>query len=282
MAIGIDQNGGGGGGGTIAGTIASGQVAYGSAANTISGDASFTYDSTNHWLKVGSSTGTIDAPLHVRANSSEVVRMETGTTFPVYMQGKNFLADDIGRVEFATVSNRGGVLDFSTKPADNVQATASAKRMRLNASGNLGLGNINQINERLSVSSHTGFSNSAFNFATAGVATTNNTQTVLWSKTLDDEFAFYFTVKVLARRTDSGTENGRFARDFMVYRGGGGSATLGATVVTPYVDELYNGTGWNVTIDALTNDVRILVTGENAKTIIWVARIEYQAAFSEF
>lgn len=38
---------GGGGGGTIGGSIASPQVAYGSGVNTITGDVTFTFDSTN-------------------------------------------------------------------------------------------------------------------------------------------------------------------------------------------------------------------------------------------
>jgi hypothetical protein len=52
-----DQLGGGGGGGTISGTIAAGQVAFGTAANTIGGSADLTWDGTN--LFFGNSDGIV-------------------------------------------------------------------------------------------------------------------------------------------------------------------------------------------------------------------------------
>ena len=42
----------GGGGGTISGSISSGQVAYGTAVDTIGGESTFTYDSANNVLSV--------------------------------------------------------------------------------------------------------------------------------------------------------------------------------------------------------------------------------------
>jgi hypothetical protein len=50
------QSSGGGGGGTISGTIADTQVAYGTAADTIGGDANFTWDSSRQLLEVTYST----------------------------------------------------------------------------------------------------------------------------------------------------------------------------------------------------------------------------------
>lgn len=128
----------------------------------------------------------------------------------------------------------------------------------------------------VAIKTHAAFAGSAENLYTAAATTTNNTITTLYSLTLSDNTVYYYSVDITARRSDSGTENGRFTRNFLVYRQSAGTATLGATIVVPWTDEQLTMTG-SITIDTNTNDVRVRVTGENAKTIQWVASVRYQA-----
>jgi len=276
----------GGGGGGIAGAITAGQVAYGdTVANSIAGDSAFRFNPATKWVKIGSATGTIDAPCHIRSNGSEQLRLETGTTFPLHMRGKNAIADEIGKIEFSTGNKngigRGGFVNIYTKVADNTQGTASTKRIVIDPDGWVGVGVLNTIWDLLSLkTAPTGFLTSAKNFTTAQVATTDDTITNLYTKTLTDGYVYNMTVTITARRTDGGAvENGTFTRQFKVYRDGGG-ATLG-TVVTPWADDQLTMAA-TITVDTSGNDLRVRVTGEVAKSFAWFADVVYNTVFSEF
>lgn len=126
------------------------------------------------------------------------------------------------------------------------------------------------------IKKHNNFAGSGKYETTAAVETDDNTITNLYTKTLSDNTVYYYHIDIVARRSDSGTENGRFTREFLVYRQGAGAATLGASTVTPWTDEQLTMAG-TITVDVNVNDIRVRVTGENTKTIQWAATIRYQA-----
>lgn len=64
---------GGGGGGSIGGTIAAGQIAYGSAVNTIAGDGNLGWDSVGLNLKLGETSGGASISLYAPATGFRVV-----------------------------------------------------------------------------------------------------------------------------------------------------------------------------------------------------------------
>lgn len=78
-------------GGTIGGTIASGQVAYGSGADTIAGESALQYDATNNRLSLGATSSYADF---------NVERAHTGTTFGVVAN-----TNSAGRAGFYSTNN---------------------------------------------------------------------------------------------------------------------------------------------------------------------------------
>lgn len=135
------SNGGsGGGGGGITGTGIANQVTFWTGAATVGGDTAFLFDPITKRLKIGSALGTIDATLHVRTNSQEGIRLEGGTSFPIYFRCKNASVDNIFRVQGASVASRGGVVDVYTKPADNNQNGADVFALRIDQNQRLILG----------------------------------------------------------------------------------------------------------------------------------------------
>ena len=106
----------------------------------------------------------------------------------------------------------------------------------------------------------------------AAVQTTDATATTLWSETLADNTVHVIDVFVVARRTDAaGRWSGR--RRVTVYREAAGSATLEGSVETIGTD-VANGIAPTVTLDVSSNDIRLRVTGEAAKTINWRAQVD--------
>lgn len=414
----VGSGGGGGSGGGISGTISAGQVAYASTTDTIAGSNTLQYDSTNGYFGRVSS-GAPAAPLHAKGAGSEMLRLETTTTFPVYIGFKSGTADNLSRVVGESTSSNGGELSFYTKPADGNSAGSAVKTVKIDKAGNLIVGDTNSVtgaaansliigrnnslnqgdfpagaigdgnaigyawtfaagygntvnyqssialgqgnsiinvsrasvalgennsidgasravalgyNNALSNSalfgigtscvisgtragaigyamtvsgndsvglnlsttaatlsedntfgifggkellkSHANYPNSGSNRETAAVTTTNDAVTTLWSKTLNDATVYRMYVGIVARRSDSGTENGIFERVFKVYRQGAG-AVLG-TVTTPWADDQTTMAGL-ITIDVSSNDIRVRVTGEAAKTFEWAGEIKYQA-----
>ncbi len=270
--------------GALSGSVGSQAVAFGCDTNTLCGDSAFTFDSTTKWLKIGSSLGTKDAPLHLRTNTSKAFLLEAGTTFPISLNAKNVLVDDIGKIQFSqTTKNgqtRGGKITIATKVADSLQNTASTDNIVIDPDGWVGIGVTNTVWDVLSIKKDkTGFLTSAKNFSTAQVLTTDATPTELYTKTLADGYVYNMFVTITARRSDSGVENATFSRQFKVYRDGGG-ATLGA-VRTPWADDQLTMAG-AITVDTSGNDLRVRVTGEAGKEIVWFADIVYNTVFSQF
>lgn len=110
------------------------------------------------------------------------------------------------------------------------------------------------------------------------VQTTDATVTTLYSLGLLANTVYQFDVRVVARRSDAGTENGIFWRRFLAYRAAGG-AVLG-TVSTPVADEQTTLAGAvGVDTDG-ASAVRVRVTGEAAKTVQWAALVSFVAVGS--
>lgn len=131
------------------------------------------------------------------------------------------------------------------------------------------------------------FQHAAGNFAVAGdaktgqyvakVSTANNTQTELLVNggqrlVLANDSTWKFDIHVVARRTDADNESAAYTFEGCIDRNGSAATTaLVGTVLSTVVAE--DTVAWDVAVDADTTNgaLRIRVTGENAKTIRWVA-----------
>lgn len=259
----------GSGGGGSSTTIDYQNVAYATATNTLGGDAAFKFDPSTKFLKIGSSIGTNDAPLHVRANASKIMVLQGGSTFPFYLSTRNALADEMSRIDFRTDSGRGGEISFWMKPSDATSGSTPVKKVKIDANGYLGLGVVNTIPEILSYKnvSATNFTNSGTGFFNGGVETIDVATTTLFSRTLNDNFTHNFDFKILVRRDDGGfTQNASWHYEVVAYRSGGGAvlastSTLGvpwALGITDVPDVYVSG-----------NDLKVDVHGEAGKTLDW-------------
>ena len=100
------------------------------------------------------------------------------------------------------------------------------------------------------------------------LSTTDATQTTIWSKTLTQGKAYTVKATVTARQGDI-TDNASFTIMGFAKRATGGGAATGTPVIVS--DKSAGATAWAATLTVSSNDLRISVTGENAKTIIWKA-----------
>lgn len=118
------SGGGGGGGGSIGGSIAATQIAFGSGANTIAGDALFTFDSTGHAESIGSTNpdipgGQVNNPDDVFVRLlSQTDTSATSTAAPVMGYGY----DPSGLTSFGGIFNAYSV---TTGTATGIQPTAT-------------------------------------------------------------------------------------------------------------------------------------------------------------
>lgn len=109
--------------------------------------------------------------------------------------------------------------------------------------------------------------NNFHDFQDTTTTTTNNTATTVWTWTVPaDNWEGFITARVMCRRSDSGTEYGRFHWDFLVSRESG-SATVrdSAAVVADYVSTL----SASIAMVASGANVLLQVTGETGKTLKW-------------
>jgi len=271
----LQKPGSGSGGGTIGGSITAGQVAVGdTTANTIIGYNTLYFANTTTRLGVG--TNSPQTSLHVKTNASELLRLETGTTFGTSITFKNFLADEMAKITASTVINRGGVLDFYTKPADNVQATPSVRRMRIDSVGNVGLNLTTSTVPAtfcFKTPTTTSYSGAYTGFDNYFVETVDAVVGNLATIPLDDSYIYFFTVSIIVRRNDGGfTQNASFNRTFKAYRNGGG-AVIGILDTIGTDDP--TGIGTVPAFSSSGNNVSIDVTGEAGKTLDWMANVMY-------
>lgn len=99
----------GGGGGTIAGTIAAGQVAFGTAANTIGGTNNLFYDSSNQRLGIGTNTPLNNLHISQNANGSVYARISNISNGIAALSGFYITNNlNIGSAFYVTSSNYTG------------------------------------------------------------------------------------------------------------------------------------------------------------------------------
>lgn len=111
--------------------------------------------------------------------------------------------------------------------------------------------------------------------------TTNATQTALYldgatasaRATIASDTTWLFEIFVVARRTDADNESAGYKFQGVIDNNAGTTALVGVVIKTVVAEDT---AAWDVTVEADdTNDALVVkVTGETAKTINWVARIE--------
>lgn len=81
----------------------------------------------------------------------------------------------------------------------------------------------------------------------------------------------YFDIKVVARRTDSGTESASYTLQGCIADYSSTTAIVGSVIKTIIAED---DATWDVDVTAATNILKITATGASAKTIQWVARVD--------
>jgi hypothetical protein len=102
---------------------------------------------------------------------------------------------------------------------------------------------------------------------------TADTQTI-WSKTLNDEEAIIVTAWISFKQATT-ARRGMYAVRALVYRDGGGSATIQGSVQDIHT-AVETDAGYDGTITVSSNDVRVSVTNGFAVSTRWIAKIDYQ------
>lgn len=104
------------------------------------------------------------------------------------------------------------------------------------------------------------------------VTTTDATQTTVDSFTIDDEETYLIQVSIVATESGGGNRGGAI-KSALVYRTGGGSATIQGAVET----NIARGSdgAWLLDITVSGNDVRASVTGVAATTITWKCSMQF-------
>lgn len=126
-----------------------------------------------------------------------------------------------------------------------------------------------------SLKAHAAFAGSDEITTTAAVQTTNATQTTIYSQTLSDNTLYRVQVAVIGRDA-AGTERALYGKVVLVYRQGGGGATIQGAVQDVHPD-VETSAGLDATFTVNSNDVRASVTGLASTTINWVATLFIQA-----
>lgn len=104
------------------------------------------------------------------------------------------------------------------------------------------------------------------------VQTTDATQTVIDSFTLDDEETYMVQINVVGTKTDGSDRCGAI-KSAVLYRDGGGNATLQGNVATMLAE--FSDSNWAIDITVSGNDVRAEVTGLAATTINWKCSMQF-------
>lgn len=93
--------------------------------------------------------------------------------------------------------------------------------------------------------------------------------------TLPDDATWTFRVTVTGHRTDLGNGHAGYTAAGVIYRGAGPATTfIQGSVNKVVLAESTPSWDINISADSTNGSLRILVTGENAKTIRWVALVE--------
>lgn len=92
---------------------------------------------------------------------------------------------------------------------------------------------------------------------------------------LPDDSTWTFRITVTAHRTDLGNGHAGYTAQGVIYRGAGAaSVAIQGSINKTVLAESNPSWDININADTTNGSLRILVTGENAKTIRWVALVE--------
>lgn len=133
----------------------------------------------------------------------------------------------------------------------------------------LRLASVNSL--RTKTKTHSAYAGSESVRATGAVRTTDATVTTLFTYTIADNHLGWIEATIVGR-DEAGTHRALYRRAVRIHRQGAG-AVIG-TVQTPYTDE--SSAGWDATIDASGNDIRVRVTGAAGVNISWVCTVQHQ------
>ncbi len=106
------------------------------------------------------------------------------------------------------------------------------------------------------------------------VTTTDNTQTVLDTVTLDENSAYLFTAEIIGEVVDHSVVLGSII-ECTAKRVTDGSAVIVGSVSDTHTGKDSGAASWSVTFTVSGNDLRISVTGGNAVTVNWEADLNY-------
>lgn len=89
---------------------------------------------------------------------------------------------------------------------------------------------------------------------------------------LQNNSTISFSARIVARRTDADGENDAWELKGLIHR----DANAASTTLDALQENHIGSTAWSVGVDADTTNgsLRVRVTGENAKTLRWIAAIE--------
>lgn len=187
---------GGGGGGTIGGSIATGQVAFGTAANTIGGTNNLFWDSVNERLGIGTNTPTNILDLSRSQNNPTAINITNATSNTNARAGVSLISNT-GNGQFSfqkystlhtaykIISASDGSLyndtagsisilnDFATGNIKFSAGGSATAQMTLFSTGNLSLGTTTDIGQRLFVSGNTIMRSSGNTFGVTALAVQN-------------------------------------------------------------------------------------------------------------
>ncbi len=103
------------------------------------------------------------------------------------------------------------------------------------------------------------------------ISTTDATVTTIATIPIPDDTAVWIETNILARRTDV-AGRGKWKRGALVYREGGGGATMEGGVWTPLTIKSAIPSVWDVDIIVSGNNALIQVTGAAAQSLDWTSR----------
>jgi hypothetical protein len=129
--------------------------------------------------------------------------------------------------------------------------------------------------KRLWLKEHSGFAGSERKTTTNAVQTTNATPATILTLALSDNTVYTLIAEVLARDA-AGVERAMYAKKALVYRQGGGAATLQGSVQSLHTD-VETTAGLDVSISVSSNDALVQVTGLGSTTINWAGTFIVQA-----
>jgi hypothetical protein len=296
--------GGGGGGGTISGSIAAGQVAFGTALNTIGGENNLFWDSTNDRLGIGTNTPNEPLTISTNLNLPNGVRV-TNSNIGNSARSQISIINDSGNQGNLSIWGSGTGLankvlfesskDFIIGTDSTIPSGGTSKfqiyvngynsvlnpQLTLNSTGNLLVGTTTDNGQRLQISGTTLLNgNVTFSSSTGMFWDATNSRLGIGTNTPSDKLeitgsASLAIIGFKIRNTNATgyTEiqcfNNLGTVNDRMYMGVGGTSTGDAFQNRGYFVASGNIDGINFTALKTTGDIRFLTGGVNERVRIF-------------